>query len=38
MSLKQRKVNSWSQAISSLEDNPRMTATELKSAFDTNTN
>lgn len=38
MSLKQRKINSWSQSVSSLEDKPRMSAAELKSAFDANTN
>lgn len=36
--LTDRKVNNWSQAVSSLEDKPKMNATALKAAFDSNTN
>lgn len=36
--LTDRKVNDWSQAVSSLEDKPKMNATALKAAFDSNTN
>lgn len=38
MALIDRKVNEWSQAVSSLDDKPKMSATDLKAAFDSNTN
>ena len=38
MSLIDRKVNDWSQAVSSLDDKPKMTAASLKAAFDSNSN
>lgn len=38
MSLIDRKVNDWSQAVSSLDDKPKMTAAALKAAFDSNSN
>lgn len=38
MSLIDRKVNNWSQAVSSLDDKPKLTAAALKAAFDSNTN
>lgn len=38
MALIDRKVNDWSQAVSSLDDKPKMTAAALKAAFDSNSN
>lgn len=38
MALIDRKINEWSQAVSSLDDKPKMSATDLKAAFDSNTN
>ena len=38
MALKNRKLSEWTQAVSSLDDKPRMTAKELKAAFDSNSN
>lgn len=38
MSLEKRKLSTWIQPISSLDDRPKLTAIELKSAFDANTN
>lgn len=38
IALKDRKINSWSKPVTSLEDKPKMTAAELKAAFDSNSN
>ena len=38
MALIDRKVNDWSQAVLSLDDKPKMTASDLKTAFDSNSN
>ena len=36
--LKDRKITSWTQPVSSLADEPQMSAAALKAAFDSNTN
>ena len=36
--LNDRKIQDWTQAVSSLADKPQMTAAALKAAFDGNTN
>lgn len=38
MALIDRKIKDWSQAVSSLDDKPKMTAAALKAAFDSNSN
>lgn len=38
MALIERKIDNWSQSVSSLLDKPRMKASELKAAFDSNSN
>ena len=38
MALINRKVNEWERPVSSLENKPKLTAEELKAAFDSNTN
>ena len=38
MALIDRKINDWSQPVSSLDDKPQMTAAALKAAFDSNSN
>lgn len=38
MALIERKIDKWSQSVSSLLDKPRMTAKELKAAFYSNSN
>ena len=38
MSLEKRKLSTWLQPMSSLDDRPKLTTMELKAAFDANTN